>query len=69
MTTAARSEAALTTGYSPFLSLRVPDLQGTIQRILPMGAEMDGPIQFAKHGRVVAVRSPDGHMMTLFEQT
>ena len=63
------SEAALTTGYSPFLSLRVDDLQETIQRIIPMGAEMDGPIQFAKNGRVVAVRNPDGHMMTLFEQS
>jgi predicted enzyme related to lactoylglutathione lyase len=47
----------------------VPDLQGTLQRILSMGAVMDGPIQFERAGRVLAVRNPDGHMMSLFEPT
>jgi len=60
-------EAFLTTGYSPFLTFAVPDLQGTLQRILPMGGEMDGSIQFTQAGKVVAIRSPDGHMMSLFE--
>jgi predicted enzyme related to lactoylglutathione lyase len=45
----------------------VLDLQGILQRILPMGAIMDGPIQFEKAGRILAIRNPDGHMMSLFE--
>lgn len=62
-----RSEAPVTTGYSPFLEFAVPDLQAALQRLLPLGAMMDGPIRFAQAGRIVAVRNPDGQMMTLFE--
>lgn len=61
------SEAALTTGYSPLLSFSVDHLQETIERIMPMGAEMDGPIQHTKFGQVAAVRNPDGQMMTLLQ--
>jgi hypothetical protein len=61
-------EAYLTTGYSPFLSLEVPNVQNTVQRLISMGAEMDGPIRFGTSGRIAAVRNPDGHMMSLFEQ-
>lgn len=63
------SEAALTTGYSPFLSFTVDRLQPTLERLLPMGAEMDGPVQFTKYGQLAAIRNPDGHMMTLLEPT
>jgi hypothetical protein len=57
----------VTTGYSPFLAFSVTDLQGTLQRLLPLGAVMDGPIRFAQAGPVVALRNPDGQMMSLFE--
>jgi predicted enzyme related to lactoylglutathione lyase len=63
------SEAALTTGYTPFLAFTVPDLQAAVQRLIPMGAEMDGPVQFGSSGRVAALRNPDGHMMTLLERS
>lgn len=62
------SEAALTAGYTPLLAFQVPDLQAAVQRLLPLGAEMDGGITFARQGRIVALRNPDGHMMTLFER-
>eukprot|EP01025_Chloroclados_australasicus_P061482 TRINITY_DN8077_c0_g1_i1.p1 TRINITY_DN8077_c0_g1~~TRINITY_DN8077_c0_g1_i1.p1 ORF type:complete len:204 (+),score=14.23 TRINITY_DN8077_c0_g1_i1:208-819(+) len=60
-------ESFRTTGYSPFLAFRVSELQETLQRIIPLGAEMDGPIRFTASGKVAAVRNPDGHMMSLFE--
>jgi catechol 2,3-dioxygenase-like lactoylglutathione lyase family enzyme len=60
-------EAFTTTGYSPFLAFTVSDLQGTLQRLLPLGAEMDGPIRFVSAGQLVALRNPDGQMMSLFE--
>lgn len=63
----ARREAQNTTGYSPFMAFQVTELQETLQRIIPMGAEMDGPIRFVAAGKVAAIRNPDGHMMTLFE--
>jgi len=63
----AHRQAHTTTGYSPFLAFQVTGLQDVLQRILPMGAEMDGPIKFSHTGKVAAVRNPDGHMMSLFE--
>ena len=32
-----------------------------------MGAVLDGPIKYPSHGKVASVRSPDGHMIGLFE--
>ena len=49
------------------MSFAVSDLQGALQRLLPMGGEMDGAIQFTQAGQVVAIRNPDGHMMSLFQ--
>lgn len=49
------------------MAFQVTELQETLQRIIPMGAEMDGPIRFVAAGKVAAIRNPDGHMMTLFE--
>lgn len=60
-------EAQLSTGYSPILNIEVTDLQFTIQKLLPHGAHMDGPIRFTSRGKVAAVRNPDGHMMSLHE--
>ena len=47
-------EAFCTTGYSPFLFFTVPDLQGSITRLLNLGATMDGRIQYAASGKVCA---------------
>lgn len=49
------------------MNVEVEDLQGTLEKILPHGAEMDGPIRFAREGKVAAIRNPDGHMMSLYE--
>lgn len=48
------SEAACSTGYSPFLNFDIQDLSDTIPRLLMMGAIMDGPIKYPAHGKVLA---------------
>ncbi|GAB9468559.1 Glyoxalase-like domain [Globisporangium polare] len=63
----AQNEAACSTGYSPFLNFDIQDLSDTIPRLLMMGAIMDGPIKYPAHGKVAAVRSPDGVMIGLYE--
>ena len=61
------SEAQLGIGYSPFLSFDVDDMDSTVARCVQMGAHLDGPIQFPAHGKVAALRAPDGHMIGLYE--
>ncbi len=45
-------EAYTTTGYTPFLSFEVADLQDSLQKLLQHGAVMDGPIKYADQGKV-----------------
>eukprot|EP00041_Stephanoeca_diplocostata_P008904 m.133185 g.133185 ORF g.133185 m.133185 type:complete len:126 (-) comp17530_c0_seq4:2347-2724(-) len=61
------SEAALSTGYSPFLNFEVSDFDKTMYSLLEMGAKMDGAIQYSPEGKLAALRSPDGHMIGLHE--
>ena len=61
------SEAQLCHGYSPMLSFDVDDLDTVIARCAQMGAHLDGPIQYPAHGKIAAMRSPDGHMIGLYE--
>lgn len=65
--TARRSEAAASTGYSPILSFNVPDLDTRVTALLSHGAVLDGPIKYPPHGKVAALRTPDGHMISLYE--
>lgn len=60
-------EAYCTTGYTPFLSFKVLDLQQTVSNMLQLGATLDGPIKYPGSGRVAAVRAPDGQMLSLYE--
>lgn len=61
------SEAQLSQGYSPMLSFDVDDMDSVIAKCAQMGAHLDGPIQYPAHGKVAALRSPDGHMIGLYE--
>ncbi|DAZ92455.1 TPA: hypothetical protein N0F65_000239 [Lagenidium giganteum] len=63
----AQSEAACSSGYSPFLNFDIQDMDEAIPRLLMLGAIMDGPIKYPAHGKVAAVRSPDGLMIGLYE--
>ena len=63
------SESQLSTGYSPMLVFDVDQLSETVARCLQAGAHLDGPIQFPAHGSMAAVRTPQGHMIGLYEPT
>lgn len=64
---ASESEASLAVGYSPFLNFDVDDMDSIVARCVKMGASLDGPIQYPAHGKVAALRAPDGHMIGLYE--
>lgn len=38
--------------YSTMLSFTVNDLNGTITKLMALGAELDGPIKYEIHGKV-----------------
>jgi predicted enzyme related to lactoylglutathione lyase len=61
------TEPQVSTGYSPILSFQVHDMDTTIAKCVQMGGHLDGPIQYPAHGKVAALRSPDGHMIGLYE--
>ena len=61
------NEAQLSVGYSPMLSFEVDDMDMTVSSCAQMGAHLDGPIQYPAHGKVAAMRTPDGHMIGLYE--
>lgn len=64
---AVSNEAQLSVGYSPMLSFEVVDMDSTIAKCAQMGAHLDGPIQYPAHGKVAAMRAPDGHMIGLYQ--
>lgn len=64
---AVSNEAQLSVGYSPMLSFEVVDMDSTITKCAQMGAHLDGPIQYPAHGKVAAMRAPDGHMIGLYQ--
>jgi catechol 2,3-dioxygenase-like lactoylglutathione lyase family enzyme len=61
------NEAQLSVGYTPMLSFEVSDMDSVISRCAQLGAHLDGPIQYPAHGKVAALRAPDGHMVGLYE--
>jgi predicted enzyme related to lactoylglutathione lyase len=69
--TATGNEAAVSTGYSPLLVFEVAcdTLDATVARCLQAGAHLDGPLQYPAHGKVATMRTPDGHMIGLYEPT
>lgn len=52
MVDAVLREAFCSVGFSPILNFSVSDLQGTLTRVLKLGAVMDGPVQYAVQGKV-----------------
>lgn len=60
-------EAQLSTGYSPILTFTVSNLDERITKCIQLGAHLDGPLQYPAHGKVALLRSPDLHMIGLYE--
>eukprot|EP00596_Hydrurales_sp_CCMP1899_P003107 CAMPEP_0119048140 /NCGR_PEP_ID=MMETSP1177-20130426/57274_1 /TAXON_ID=2985 /ORGANISM="Ochromonas sp, Strain CCMP1899" /LENGTH=86 /DNA_ID=CAMNT_0007023655 /DNA_START=280 /DNA_END=540 /DNA_ORIENTATION=- len=63
------SAAHLTTGYSPIITFDVEDMDHSISKAMMMGAFLDGPMKYPAFGKFASLRSPDGHMIGLFEPT
>ena len=61
------SEAQLCTAYSPSLTFEVDQLDVIIPKCIQMGAHLDGGILHPAHGKVASLRTPDGHMIGLYE--
>ncbi len=64
---AVTNEPQVSTGYSPHLSFEVKDMDSIISKCLQKGGHLDGPIQYPAHGKVASLRSPDGHLIGLYE--
>lgn len=64
---AVESEAQLCTAYSPLLTFEVDQMDAIVAKCAQMGAHFDGPIQYPAHGKVASLRTPDGHMIGLYE--
>ncbi len=54
-------------GSSPILSFHVEDVHEAVNRLEQMGAELQGRIREPSFGKVAAVRSPDGTILSLLE--
>ncbi|MGK7951243.1 MAG: VOC family protein [Xenococcaceae cyanobacterium] len=54
-------------GGSPILSFHVEDVHEAVNRLEQMGAELQGRIREPSFGKVAAVRSPDGTILSLLE--
>lgn len=62
-------EAELCTGYSPALHVELPEgtLDALVPQLLATGGRLDGPIRHGADATVAVLRSPDGHMLCLYE--
>ncbi|MGV0026893.1 VOC family protein [Phormidesmis priestleyi] len=54
-------------GGSPILSFHVADVYTAIEDLEAMGARLEGQVRQPSFGKVAAVRSPDGHLLSLLE--
>jgi catechol 2,3-dioxygenase-like lactoylglutathione lyase family enzyme len=52
---------------SPILSFHVEDVHGAIATLESMGAQLEGRIREPSFGKVAAVRTPDGHLLSLLQ--
>ena len=61
------TESQLGTGNSPMLTFTVQDMDQRVAACVQAGAHLDGSIQYPAHGKVAAMRTPDGTMIGLYE--
>ena len=65
----AEHESQLQTGYTPILHFEGDDVQTRVNAALTLGGRLDGKIQYETHGAVACVRTPDGHMIGMYQST
>jgi catechol 2,3-dioxygenase-like lactoylglutathione lyase family enzyme len=54
-------------GSSPILSFHVDDIYGVIATLESMGAKLEGQVREPSFGKVAAMRTPDGHLLSLLQ--
>jgi len=54
-------------GGSPILSFHVEDLMATIAKLESLGASLQGRVREPSFGKVAAMRSPEGHLLSLLQ--
>lgn len=52
---------------SPILSFHVEDVMDAIANLESMGAQLEGRVREPSFGKVAAMRTPDGHLLSLLQ--
>ena len=55
------------TGSSPILSFHVADVYTAIEDLEAIGAKLEGQVRQPSFGKIAAVRTPDGHLLSLLQ--
>ncbi len=61
------AEAPVAGGDSLILSFHVDDIQAAIATLEQLGAQLEGRVREPSFGKVAAVRTPDGHLVSLLQ--
>ena len=56
-------------GSSPILSFHVDDISAAIASLENLGATLEGRVREPSFGKVAAIRTPDGHLVSLLQPT
>jgi catechol 2,3-dioxygenase-like lactoylglutathione lyase family enzyme len=62
-----RAESEMPTGTSPILSFHVDDIAETMEKLEALGARLEGRLREPSFGKVAAMRTPDGHLLSLLQ--
>ena len=54
---------------SPILSFHVDDVQSAMETLTSMGAALEGRVRETSFGKVAAMRTPDGYLVSLLQPT
>lgn len=54
-------------GSSPILSFQVEDVENSVKTLESLGATLEGRIREPSFGKVAAMRTPDGHLLSLLQ--
>lgn len=55
------------TGSSPILSFNVTDIDAVIATLSDRGGRLEGDVREPPFGKVAAIRTPDGHLLSLLQ--
>ena len=61
------AEHTYNAGDTPILSFHVDDVYAMLTKLEEMGAKLEGRVREPSFGKVAAVRTPDGHLLSLLQ--